>query len=262
MNACLRKVGATLLTLLMLTATTMTPAFADGENWPPFRVIVDDNHPPFSFNRADGQADGLSVRVIAALFADHEPPVTIEAMPWRRIALMARTTPNLIIASVMQLPERRDQFIWLGSLFREPISLYALRSRHLTIRQPEALQTLRIGTRRDSAGYRQLLKIGVPDYQIDVVDDPLQNLRKLQAGRLDLITLQPGVLAWHAQQFGITPDSLEPVFALLPATDFQLAASPGTDPALVSALRQRLAQLEESGRLDQIRQGALRALLP
>jgi polar amino acid transport system substrate-binding protein len=224
--------------------------------------VVDDNHPPFSFARAGGQADGVSVRIIAALLSDQDPPVRIEAMPWRRIVLMARTTPNLVIASVMQLPERREQFIWLGSLFHDPISLYALRSRQLLVKQPDALQSLRIGTRRDSAGYRQLVKIGVPLSQIDVVDDPLQNLRKLQTGRLDLITLQPGVLAWHARQFGIAVDSLEPVFALLPETDFQLAASPGSDPALVAALRQRLAALAKSGRLDQIRRDALQNLLP
>ncbi|MFN4289765.1 MAG: hypothetical protein ACK4E7_02655 [Permianibacter sp.] len=92
--------------------------------------------------------------------------------------------------------------------------------------------------RRDSAGFRQLLNIGVPAHQIDVVDDPLQNLRKLQAGRLDLITLQPGVLAWHARQFGIAPDSLEPVFALLPATDFQLAP-----PAPIRPWAQRCASV-------------------
>lgn len=257
-----RRWMASLCTTLALIVSAAAAVRADNAPLPPFRIVVDDNHPPFSFGRADGQADGVSVRIIAALFTNKDPPVSIVAMPWRRIVLLARTTPNVVIASVMQLPERREQFIWLGSLFRDPISLYALRSRQLTIRQPDALQTLRIGTRRDSAGYRQLVKIGVPLGQIDVVDDPLQNLRKLQAGRLDLITLQPGVLAWHARQFGIPGDTLEPVFLLLPDTDFQLAASPGSDLALVGALRQRLAALAKSGRLDQIRRDALRNLLP
>lgn len=256
------RLMASLSVVLALLISVATPAFAERTSLPPFRVIVDDNHPPFSFGRAGDQADGVSVRIIAALLSEQDPPVSIEAMPWRRIVLMARTTPNLVIASVMQLPERREQFIWLGSLFRDPIALYALRSRQLTVGQPDALQRLRIGTRRDSAGYRQLVKIGVPLSQIDVVDDPLQNLRKLQAGRLDLITLQPGVLAWHARQFGIAVDSLEPVFPLLPDTDFQLAASPGSDPALVAALRQRLAALAKSGRLDQIRRHALQNLVP
>lgn len=142
MKACRRRCGTAVIAMLVLIATVAAPAFADGEAWPPFRVVVDDNHPPFSFHRTDGQADGVSVHVIAALLADRKPPVSIESMPWRRIVLMARTTPNLVIASVMKLPERRDQFIWLGSLFREPISLYALRSRQLLVRQPEALQTL------------------------------------------------------------------------------------------------------------------------
>ena len=262
MSKLSQQLTAALCALLSLWVTATIPVWAASAPLPAFQIVVDDNHPPFSFRATNEQADGVSVRIIAALLTDQEPPVSIEAMPWRRIVLMARTTPNLVIASVMQLPERREQFIWLGSLFREPISLYALRSRQLLVKQPDALQSLRIGTRRDSAGYRQLVKIGVPLSQIDVVDDPLQNLRKLQAGRLDLITLQPGVLAWHAHQFGIAVDSLEPVFSLLPDTDFQLAASPGSDPALVAALRQRLAALAKSGQLDQIRRDALQNLLP
>ena len=100
-----------LCALLTLCITATIPVWAESVPLPAFRIVVDDNHPPFSFARAGGQADGVSVRIIAALLSDQDPPVLVEAMPWRRIVLMARTTPNLVIASVMQLPERREQFI-------------------------------------------------------------------------------------------------------------------------------------------------------
>ncbi len=223
---------------------------------PPFRVLVDDSHPPFSYSDENGDAQGITVQMLTALLTRMNQSTTIESMPWRRTAVLASTTPNLLMASVMQLPERKAQYLWLGPLFRESISLYALQSRHLRIDSAAAVQqlsTLRIGTRRDSAGYRQLLKIGIPEGQIHVVDDPLQNLRKLQAGRLDLITLQPAVLDWHARHLGVPTDQFEPVYTLLPKTSFQLAASLNTDPTLVAQVQQALRELEADGTLPRIR---------
>lgn len=242
------------LALWLAVLLTLAGGFgAQAAELPAFRVLVDDGHPPFSYANENGEAQGVTVQMLEALLARMNQPVRIEAVPWRRAALLATTTPNLLLASVMQLPERKRQYLWLGQLFQESISLYALKSRRLQINNTEALYTLSVGTRRESAGYRQLLKLGVPTGQIHVVDDPLQNLRKLQTGRLDLITLQPSVLDWHARHLGVPTEQFEPVYSLLPKTSFQLAASLNTDPALLALVQQALKQLEADGSLARIR---------
>lgn len=242
--------------LALRLATVLTIGIglgAHASELPAFRVLVDADHPPFSYANTSGEAQGITVQMLDAVLTRMNQPVRIEAVPWRRAALLATTTPNLLLASVMQLPERKTQYLWLGQLFQESISLYALKSRRLQIRDIEALYALSIGTRRESAGYRQLVKLGVPASHIHVVDDPLQNLRKLQTGRLDLITLQPSVLDWHAHHLGVPTEQFEPVYSLLPKTSFQLAASRNTDPMLVAAVQHALKQLEADGSLPRIR---------
>ena len=239
--------------LLLMPAPPVQSAVAA---LPEFRVLVDDAHPPFSYLDQQGKPQGLSVQILRAVLAKLALNNTIEATPWRRAVLLAARAPNVLLASVMELPERKSQYVWIAPLFSESIWLYSLR--HAAIRVPDivALNRYRIGTPRDSAAYRQLLRIGVLPAQIDPVSDPIQNLRKLQAGRLDLITMQPAILAWHGSNLGIAPADFEPVYPLLPKTRFYLAASLGTDPALIRHLQATIQTLEADGSLDLLRSAA------
>ena len=163
------------------------------------------------------------------------------------------TAPNVLLASVLRLPEREANFVWVGRLFHESIALYGLRERNLRIRSATDLANYRIGTPRDSASHQQLLRLGVSPAQLETVGDPVQNVRKLLAGRLDLITAQPAVLAWHSRQEGLTVNPFQRLYPVLPASDFWLTASPGSDPLLIAKLRAALTRLERTGTLAVLR---------
>ena len=220
---------------------------------PAWRVLVDDAHPPFSYYDAQGKPAGLTVRIINELLRSVPTPPPMELMPWQRI-LLTGTTPNTLIASVTRLPERERDYLWVGVLFRESVWLYALRDNRMHLRTLADAAPYRIGTPRNSAAHRALLAQGVAETQLDTAGDPIQNLRKLLAGRLDLITMQPAVLAWHSEREGLTGIPFKQVLPVLPPSDFYLTASPGSDPILIGQLRSALAQLEASGQLAKWRQ--------
>lgn len=219
---------------------------------PAWRVLIDDAHPPFSYYDAHGKPAGLTVRILSELLRSVPTPPPIELMPWQRIVLTG-TAPNTVIASVARLPERERDYLWIGVLFQESVWLYALRDNSLHLRTLADAAPYRIGTPRNSASHQALLAQGLAESQLDTAGNPIQNLRKLAAGRLDLITMQPAVLAWHSEREGLTGIPFKQVLPVLPPSDFYLAASPGSDPQLIHQLRTALAKLEASGQLRQWR---------
>jgi len=218
-----------------------------------FRILVEDHHQPFSYVLADGEVRGLSVEIIRLLLEQLKRDVKLEPVPWQRALAEHRNQRNIILASVVRLPQREQQFLWLGRLFREPTLIYALRERGLKLTTVKALADLRIGTIRSGAAHMTLLAHGIPAAQLESVTDPLQNLRKLVAKRIDLISAQPSAIALGVRQLSLDSNQFVAVFPLLPPVDSYLTASLGSDPALVKALTDSFAVLERSGRLAELR---------
>jgi polar amino acid transport system substrate-binding protein len=113
---------------------------------------------------------------------------------------------------------------------------------------------LRLGVSRDSASSKQLLAEGLrPETELELGLDDATNLRKLLAGRMDLIVLLDWAAAWHLRELKLPYATLTPVLSLDAEKSYWYGLPPDTDPALVKRLQDALDRIKRDGRYERLR---------
>jgi polar amino acid transport system substrate-binding protein len=212
-----------------------------------------ENLPPLNYEE-NGHTRGFSVELARLMAREAGLPLEIRVLPWQRAMQSAATQPGSLLFSLTRTPERESQFQWVGPISPRRILIYRLTQR--TELQPAHLQALvglKTGVVRDSASARQLLAEGLREEHLELGLDDATNLRKLLAGRMDLIVLLDWAAAWHLQQHKLPMRTLTPVLPLDTARSYWFGLPPDTDPALVKRLQDALDKLRRDGRYEALR---------
>lgn len=223
---------------------------------PPLRLQgFTENLAPLNYEEA-GQAQGFSSELARLMAAEAGLPLEIQVLPWQRAVQAAAQQPNSLLFSLTRTPERETQYQWVGPIGPRRILIYRLGRR--TEVQPASLQALaglRLGVVRDSAAARQLLAEGLtPEEQLELSLDDASNLRKLLAGRMELIAMLDWAAAWHLRQLKLPYSTLVPVLPLNTALAYWFGLPADTDPALVRRLQEALDRIKRDGRYERLRQ--------
>lgn len=209
--------------------------------------------PPLNYEEG-GHTRGFSVELLRLMAREAGLPLEIRVMPWQRAMQSAAAQPNSLLFSLTRTPERESQFQWVGPISPRRILIYRLTRRpELQPAHLQALAGLRTGVVRDSASARQLLAEGLREDQLELGLDDATNLRKLLAGRMDLIVLLDWAAAWHLHQHKLPMRTLTPVLPLDTARSYWFGLPPDTDPALVKRLQEALDKLRRDGRYEALR---------
>ncbi|PZP33328.1 MAG: hypothetical protein DI603_08120 [Roseateles depolymerans] len=203
----------------------------------------------------DGRASGLSSELLQLMASEAGLPLNIEVMPWQRAVQAAAREPNSVLFSLTRTPEREARYQWVGPILPRRILLYRLSSR------PEVkpaslgqLQGLRVGVVRDSAAAKHLVTAGLrPDVDLEFSLDDHHNLRKLLAGRMDLIALLDWAATWQLHRLQLPGSTLTPVLPLDVDKAYWYGLPAAADPALVRRLQDALDRLRRDGRYEQLR---------
>ncbi len=214
-----------------------------------------ENLPPLNYLE-DGQAQGFSCELLRLVAAEAGLPLRIEVLPWQRAVQEAARQREGLLFSLTRLPEREAQYQWVGPISQRRILIYRLKGRGDV--QPASLAQLgaqRIGVARDSAAAMQLQAAGLnPDTNLELGLDDVHNLRKLLAGRMELIVLLDWAAAWHLRRLQLPPDTLVPVLPLDVDKSYWYGLPAGADPALARRLQDALDRLKRDGRYERLRQ--------
>lgn len=212
--------------------------------------------PPLNYLDASGQAQGFSVDLLRLIAAEAELPLDIELMPWPRAASAARAGPGSLLFSLTRTPARERQYQWLGPIGPRRLVVYRLSSRKdIQLSSLRELGGLRLGVVRESAALGRLLADGLrPGRELELALDDAGNLRKLQAGRMDLMLMLDWAAAWNLQQLKLPPDLLSPVLDYDSSHSYWYGLHPDTDPALLRRLQLALDRLRKDGRMARLRQ--------
>lgn len=218
-------------------------------------VAYTENLPPLNY--ADkGQAQGFSTELLKAMAAEAGLRLRIEVLPWQRSVQEAARRPDSVLFSLTRTPERETQYRWVGPISPRRILVYRLSQR--ADAHPASLKQLnglRLGVARDSASAKQLIADGLrPEVELELGLDDATNLRKLLAGRMDLIVLLDWAAAWHLRELKLPYATLTPVLSLDAEKSYWYGLPPDTDPALVKRLQDALDRIKRDGRYDRLRQ--------
>jgi polar amino acid transport system substrate-binding protein len=213
-----------------------------------------ENLPPLNYAAASGAA-GFSVELLRLMAGEAGLRLDIQVQPWIRATRSAAEANNTVLFSLARLPERESQYLWVGPISERRIVIYRLKQRSdIRFSGLDRLQGLRLGAVRESASAKRLLSLGLrPELDIEWAFDDAGNLRKLLAGRMELLVMLDWAAAWHMQQHKLPFSSLIEVATLDSSLAYWYGLHPNMDPSNKQRLQAALDRLKRDGRYAALR---------
>lgn len=221
---------------------------ADGE---PELLGFTENVAPLSYVEGD-EAVGFSCELLRLMAAEVGLPLRIAVTPWQRAVMEAAAKSHSVLFSLVRLPEREARYRWVGPISRRRLFIYRLTSRtDVRATRFDQLRGLRIGVTRDSAAAIQLAAAGL-NLELGL-DDP-QSLRKLLAGRMDVIVLLDWAAEWQLRQLQLPASTLATVMPLDVDQSYWYGLPADSDPLLARRLQDALDRIRRDGRYERLHQ--------
>jgi len=227
--------------------------------WPLLAVaelrLLTEQAPPTSFLR-DGQPDGYSVEVVRELIRRTGSQASIELLPWTRAYFLAKSEADTGLFAVVRTAEREVLFQWVGPILQGATRFYSLKSSNLRIDSLEdAARAGTLALPKQWYSYETLQRMGFTN--LYGVPSSRQMVTMLKHGRVKLIATEDLTLREELATGGLTPEEVQGHLAFM-QSDYYIAFSPQTAPALVERWRHELDGMRRDGSLEAI----LRRWLP
>lgn len=221
-------------------------------------VIGGTLEPPLKWLDARGQPQGLDVDLVSAIFGALKVPIRIELIDsGARLTRNAETGVYDLVLTHSYRPEREAYLLY-------PKQAHLLHSWHFFVRKGDAgkihydqladLKPWRIGITKDFAYTPELMAIASdPAYHVQEIPINALQLRKLIAGRIDLVPM-PLVTAFaqiKEEQLEGQLDYLAKPLRTSPYFNAWTKARADADtPALMAAYDTELLHMKQDGRLE------------
>lgn len=216
----------------------------------PVRIITE-HFPPYNYEE-DGQIQGLSSEVVQAVLQQMDLDVDIELYPWARAYDLAKTEKNVLIYSIVRLPERESLFHWVGAIASFQTSLYKLKSnQHITVNSLEQAKQYEVGLTLDNALVTYLQNHQFP--ALKVLPTGIINIRLLANDRIDLIAYDEASFSYVLRKEGLDSGLFEKVYPFDNLSNqLYMAFSLNSDPQLIKAFTEALQQVKANGIYEKI----------
>jgi polar amino acid transport system substrate-binding protein len=240
-NSVIRLLKASLVLLILFSINSYSKNKAD------FLVVASENH--VLQYQENGINKGPTIGILSAVLKEGQLTADVRFMPWARALEIAKTTPNVLILSIIRTTEREPQFHWVGvvsELARVFINL-ADKPENKVFTDQQAKHKV-IGVIRGSAAYSDLISRGFIDGENLYLMSGMHQLFNLFSnGRVDLIYADPNsienYLASHAKNhIKIDYQKIE----LKHQRVSYIAASKGTDAELLMRLKAAMEKFQQT----------------
>lgn len=237
--------------LLALAAALPLPAAAARAPLPTFCHPL----PPLSFEQ-DGQVTGLATELLRRMAELANLELNLSLQPRLRAEKSFLETPGSLLFPLARLPERESRYRWVGPILPRRVGIYSLGSRtDIRFRGLHQLDGLRLGATAGTATLEQLLAEGLkPGKELEVAPSYETSVKKLLAGRMDLLVIGDLNIYWQLHQMREPPDRIREVAVLDASADYSFGLRVDGDPAPAEALQRALDQLRRSGAVERLKQ--------
>jgi len=182
--------------------------------------VVTENWPPFNYLDENGNVAGEVTENVKQVLALANVDYALDLYPWSRSYNLAKTNANVLIYSIYRTQHREPYFHWFCPIIKSNgarIYLYKLPTNPLRLSVLSDAKTLRLGAMRDDNSHQLLKRMGFVDgVNLDVASDEFVNIKKLFAGRIDLIVQSDQAIAYRLKKLGYSVSDVEPVLELHP----------------------------------------------
>ena len=234
--------------LLALSAVSLLSAAAVRAEEPASLVLLTENFPPYNM-AADGKnfarddkISGIAVELVREMFKRAEVSYSLTLrFPWARIYKMALEQPGYGVFCTARLPERENDFKWVGPLGPDDWVMLARADSTISLTSLEEAKAYKVGAYKGDAISEHLNKQGVqPLSALRDQENPL----KLMKGEIDLWATGDPAGRYLAKQQGIS--GLKNVLRF-DSAQLYLALNKDTPDAVVQKLQAALDAMRADG---------------
>ncbi len=248
----MRKVfNLTIVFSLILFFTSLPEPQAEQE-LPMFQIITED-WIPYQFEK-NGNLEGIAVDLLVLLLkrvGSRQSRKDIKMYPWARGYDILQSRENTILFSTTRTPERENVFKWVGPIFKNSTFLIGKKSKDIKIKTNKDLGKYEIGTIIDDASELYMVRLGLPLKQLQRNTSSINNLKKMNIDRIDLIVSGWYALKHDAEKLGINPDLFEKVYQIETA-DVSFAFNIKTSNQIIEKFQSALDEIKSEGALNKI----------
>ena len=216
-------------------------------------ILYTEQYPPFNFE-SNGKLQGISVDLMVKILEKAGSKLNrnnIVLQPWARSYAQVQNEENVGLFAMTRSKEREKLFKWVGPIAPQTLALTALKSKHIKINSLDDIKKYSVGVIRDDISEQVLLKDGIPKSNLQEVAETIQNIRKLNMGRIDLWAYGAEVAKWELKSNGFNPDNYETIYNLQKAETWY-AFNPKTSDSVITALQNAYNELVKDGEYQKI----------
>jgi len=224
------------------------------ESLPTFQIMTEP-WGVYQFEK-DGKVQGLAVEFLVMMLAragSTQGQGDIKMEPWSRGYNLVQTTENTILFSTTRTEEREKMFKWVGPIFQNSTKLIAKKEKGIKISGAADIKKYKVGTVQEDVGEQYLQKMGIGLDTLDRTNNTSNNVKKLGADRIDMITNDWEGFVADAKTLGIDPNLYESVY-ILNTADIDYAFYKGTPDWVIEKLQKAMDELKSEGKLKELQQ--------
>lgn len=215
----------------------------------PIRLVaLTEDLPPLNYVEA-GVVKGYSTELLQAMAEEAKFDLSISVLPWPRAYRMALAQPDTLLYSLVRTEERELLFSWIGPISARKIYLFRLKRRQdVRVRTLADAHRYRIGAVYEMAATQGLLKRGFGfRKELDGAQNDDHNVKKLFAGRVDLILALDWSAYHYAKENGHKAEDIVPVLLVDDSHAYYIGLSKNSDPEIAARLDAALERLRAAG---------------
>lgn len=230
---------------------------AEGSGAPPALLLsaYTEEWPPYNFSERESLR-GIATDTLRALCHEAGLACRIQSVPWARAYRNAQHTPNTLVYSTARLPEREQEFHWIGPIAPRVTWVYGRRGAERLV-EARQLAGLRYAVVRGEAASRDLLAGGVPAGALSEQASNASALRMLLSGLVEAVVDTEVGMAWNLHQLQADPALVQPLWKLSDQGAYYFALNRQSEPGLAERLQSALERLRKKGVTEDIRRSYL-----
>ncbi len=216
-------------------------------------TVATESFEPYNF-KENGKIIGMSTEIVRATLEQAGIEATIREYPWPRAYKMALEQENVLIFSIGRTGERENLFKWIGPIAPPvKLGLFKLEKRRdIVLQSLEDAWKYTTGVMKDNGDHHFLRSRGFEDGKhLDVVTRMELNVRKLFAGRIDLLATSEWWLPKNVGQVGHKPGEVEMAYLFM-ELELYMAFSKTTSDDIVDRVKTAFEKIKAKELLKKV----------
>ncbi len=210
-------------------------------------TIYVDNWPPYNFVKND-KIVGISTELIETALQKANIQYKLVKYPFKRGLITVQSTPYTMLYTVARIPQRENEFAWIGPLHPRKVFLFKLKNRtDIQVDDLEDIKKYRTGVLSGGSVEQFFINNGLSDDEYHLVNYSEQLLKMLLIGRLDLIPGDPVDLAYQMKRAGAKFSELEVTYFISDEGGYYMVANKETPADIIVKVQQSLEGVMATG---------------